>query len=146
MGACAFQMKIMNRFARMFKNEYLQKLGLVHRESEMILALARNPGRSQDDIAEALLVDKSSVARCLSGLEERGLVVRTVNPADRRVTLVELSPEAVELVPKIREINVRWSEFMMEALTEEERNVFVDAIDKIYRKVRDEAAERRKKP
>lgn len=146
MGACAFQMKIMSRYARVFKNEYLQQLGLVHREAEMILSLARDPGRSQDDIAEALLIDKSSVARCLSNLEERGLVVRTVSPTDRRVTLVELSPEAVALVPKIREINVKWREFMMEELSEEERQIFSDAIEKIYQKVRVCAAERRKKP
>ena len=146
MGSCSFQMKIMNRFARLFKNEYLQELGLVHRESEMILALNREPGRSQEDIADALLIDKSSVARCLANLEERGLVVRTVSPTDRRVTLVDLSPEAKALVPKIREINVRWQEYMLEELSPEEREVFRTAVEKIYRRVRSEHTERRRKP
>lgn len=146
MHASAFQMKIISRFARLFKSEFLQELGLSHRESEVLLALERNPSRSQDDIADILLIDKSSVTRCLASLEEKGLVVRTANPTDRRATTVTPTEKALELAPKIREINGRWSRFMQDAMTEEEWEVFHTSLEKVFRNVRSAVAERRKKP
>ena len=146
MHASAFQMKIISRFARLFKSEYLQELGLSHRESEVLLALERQPSRSQDDISDILLIDKSSVTRCLAALEEKGLVTRAVNPADRRATSVALTDAALALAPKIREINGKWSTFMQDAMTEEEWAVFHTALEKVFKNVRSVVAERRKKP
>ena len=142
MHATDFQMKIISRCQRLFKSEHLQELDLSHRESEVLLALERNPSRTQDSIADILQIDKSSVTRCLSSLEEKGLVVRTVNPTDRRATSVAPTEKALALAPKIREINGSWAGFMQDAMTQEEWEVFRVCVEKVFRKVR----ERRKKP
>jgi len=145
MSTLAYHLKVVSRYARIFKNELLQPLGLVSREAEIILAVSRKPGRSQDSIADDLLIDKSGVARCLSNMEERGLVVRTVSPSDRRVTLVNLSPAAETLVEPIREINRKWSDFVAAELPAEEEALLHKTLESVCARVH-EAQGRRKKP
>jgi DNA-binding MarR family transcriptional regulator len=54
----------------------------------------RNLGepRSQRDLAQLLKFDASNVTAIVDRLEERGLVERRMDPADRRVRLVVLTP------------------------------------------------------
>lgn len=145
MSKLTYHLKVVSRYARIFKNELLQPLGLVNREAEIILAVNRKPGRSQDSIADDLLIDKSGVARCLSNMEERGLVVRTVSPTDRRVTLVNLSPEAEALVGPIREVNRQWSDFVTAELSPEAEELLQKTLESVCARVH-EAQGRRKKP
>ena len=145
MSKLTYHLKVVSRYSRLFKNELLQPLGLVNREAEIIMSIRRKPGRSQDDIAEDLLINKSSVARCLASMEERGLVVRTVSPADRRVTLVDLSETAEALVRQIREVNEKWSEFVTDGLTEEEQAVFLRILENVSVRAHDATVGRRKK-
>ena len=145
MSKLTYHLKVVSRYSRLFKNELLQPLGLVNREAEIIMSIRRKPGRSQDDIAEDLLINKSGVARCLASMEERGLVVRTVSPADRRVTLVDLSEKAEALVRQIREVNEKWSEFVTDGLTEEEQAVFLRILENVSVRAHDATVGRRKK-
>lgn len=116
-------LKVIERYARFFKNERLKKLGLSNRQAEMILTVLKHPGSSQEEIADRLLVNKSVIARQLTNMEGAGLVTRTVSPADRRVLLVSLTPKAEELVESIRQVNRQWAEFMTEGLTQEEQEL-----------------------
>ena len=118
----------------------------MNREAEVILSVYRKPGRSQDDIAEDLLINKSGVARCLASMEERGLVVRKVSPADRRVTLVELSEKAEALVPQIREVNRKWSDFVTAGLSPEEQETFLRILENVSVRAHYATVGRRKKP
>ena len=145
MSKLTFRLKVINRCGRIFKNELLQPLELVSREAEIILAIDRQPGRSQDSIAEEMFIDKSGVARCLASMEERGLVLRTVSPTDRRVTLVNLAPPAQTLVPQIRRINQQWSDLLTQSLSPEEAQQLQDTMDHVCQRAR-EIAGRRKKP
>jgi DNA-binding MarR family transcriptional regulator len=53
---------------------------------------------SQQEIADRLDADKSHVMRLIDQLEQRGLVARTPDPADRRRHRVELSSAGRRLV------------------------------------------------
>jgi DNA-binding MarR family transcriptional regulator len=53
--------------------------------------LARNP-LPMRDLAAVLLSDAAYITLIVDDLEERGLVLRAVNPADRRSKLVTLTP------------------------------------------------------
>ena len=74
-----------------------------------------------------------------------GLVVRTVSPTDRRVTLVNLSPEAEALVGPIREVNRQWSDFVTAELSPEAEELLQKTLESVCARVH-EAQGRRKKP
>jgi MarR family transcriptional regulator, organic hydroperoxide resistance regulator len=58
---------------------------------------------SQRELARSLHFDASNVTDIVDRLEERGLVMRTVDPADRRVRRLVLTPEGEAVRRKVLE-------------------------------------------
>ena len=56
----------------------------------ILLRLDRQPGLSQKELAELLEVEPITVARLVDRLEERGMVQRRDDPADRRIWRLHL--------------------------------------------------------
>jgi DNA-binding MarR family transcriptional regulator len=69
--------------ARRF-SEQLAPLGLEPRQFGMLTRLAANEGRSQQAIGDLLGLNRTRMVFLVDDLEQRGLVERRRNPADRR--------------------------------------------------------------
>ena len=67
----------------------------------MLLVLANHAGIAASDVAALTGLDKMSVSRALSGLVQRGRVVRRVDPADKRRLLLRLSAAGERLYERI---------------------------------------------
>jgi len=59
-------------------------MGIGMGQYPFLLSICETPGIRQDNLADALYLNKSSVARALTQLEQNGFLTRTVDPADRR--------------------------------------------------------------
>ncbi|MFG1808671.1 MarR family winged helix-turn-helix transcriptional regulator [Streptomyces sp. NPDC049040] len=71
----------------------LREHGLTMWAYSVLLRLDAAPLRSQAALAEAIGADKTRIIEVLADLDERGLISRTPDPADRRVRLLALTPE-----------------------------------------------------
>jgi DNA-binding MarR family transcriptional regulator len=58
----------------------------------------------QDEISDQLEISKPAVSRALDSLEQKGLVIRERDSADRRISHVELTARARELGRQIEAI------------------------------------------
>ncbi len=66
-----------------------------------VLGVARaRPGMDQISLAGVAALDRSNVARLCSALEQRGLLRRTPDPADRRAVLVFLTDQGRMLLDR----------------------------------------------
>jgi len=65
-------------------------------------ALAREPARSQLELARAIRYDKTRLIALLDELEAAGLISRRPDPEDRRARLVSLTPEGTQRHTAIR--------------------------------------------
>jgi len=63
----------------------------------VLLALKSGAAASQQQIADHIGIRGATLTHHLSGMEERGLVVRTREPGDRRTQVVRLTPEGEAL-------------------------------------------------
>lgn len=79
-----------------------QELGLGPGQHPFLLALAAGEGRSQDELSRQLLTDKANTARIITRLESHGLVVRQVDPLDRRRQICRLTASGLATVPLIQ--------------------------------------------
>ncbi|WP_327167310.1 MarR family winged helix-turn-helix transcriptional regulator [Streptomyces subrutilus] len=68
----------------------------------VLSGLARSGPRSAADLAPEIGLDRSGVTRRASRLEEAGLVRRAPDPADRRATLLALTPDGERAVAELR--------------------------------------------
>jgi DNA-binding MarR family transcriptional regulator len=75
------------------------------------LEMARLIGEGEhrlSEIAELRGVDQSVVSRQISELEQRRLVCRRPDPADRRASLVRLTPQGLELLERGIRLRQEW--------------------------------------
>jgi len=63
----------------------------------VLLALKSGAAASQQQIADHIGIRGATLTHHLSGMEERGLVVRTREPGDRRTQVVRLTDEGEQL-------------------------------------------------
>ena len=77
-------------------------------------------GVSQAALAELAGVEPPTLVRVIDQLEAQGLVERRVNPADRRVNLLHLTPAAKPLVAEIEAEAERLRVELLDGLSYEE--------------------------
>ena len=68
--------------------------GIGSGEMDMIHLVRHNPGITQKEAGEKLNMDKGAVARRARSLEEKGYLVRKVNPDDARSQLLYATESA----------------------------------------------------
>ena len=73
-----------------------------------ILFIHDRPNSSQDDLVNFSGQSKGNIAKIVKKLEDDGYIIREINPKNRRKYMLNTTPKANELVPKIRQISRDW--------------------------------------
>ena len=96
------------------------KFGLTFMEFIVIMFLANNREyKKASDIVEVLGIAKSHVSMTILSLEERGLLERTMDPCDKRSSILELkNTEAI--VEEGRKAQNRFMEILLDGLDKKE--------------------------
>jgi DNA-binding MarR family transcriptional regulator len=93
--------------------------------------LSEHGPASQQMLADALSLDPSNVVGLLNELEERGLIARRRDPADRRRHIVELPPRAEdELALAYARLRLIEDD-LLRALSTEERETLYDLLVRV---------------
>lgn len=98
-------------------------LGVTQSRARLLLLLARCDGANQAFLAEALDVERPTLARLLDGLEENGLVRREVSPEDRRQRNVFLTEAARSQVEDILNLTDNLRDDILVGIPEEDLEV-----------------------
>lgn len=83
------------------------------------------------DISRAVGLTTARIAAVLKGLEKHGLITRTQDPVDNRQVIAELTEEGIAAVKERREILLRSTANMLEALGEEDAKAYVRIQEKL---------------
>ena len=101
-----------------------------------VYAICNKPGRSQDELSRDLFVHKSSVARAIAYLEERGLIERKNDECDKRISRVYPTERMLSLLPRVREISKSFIEQLTDGISEEELELF----DSVLKRMKENAS------
>ncbi|MBQ8200555.1 MAG: MarR family transcriptional regulator [Clostridia bacterium] len=115
------QISITYRCAMRYREHELADTGLAGCQTPYLTALYRHPGISQEELARELNVNKSSVTRQLSALEEKGYVRRESDPSDKRSLLVYPTDKALDLRDRLFRCYREWSAYLTQDFTEAEQ-------------------------
>ena len=108
-----------------YLSERLAAYGLTPGLYLFLRAVGERQGATPSEIAAATRADSGHTARSLQKLEERGLLVRSPNPADRRSTALRLTPAGEEALAGCRGLFAEWDRQMLSGLTEAERQTLL---------------------
>jgi len=99
---------------------WLVPLQLAPEQYLVIALLLKKEGISQNEIADTLKKDKSSITRMLASLEQKGFIKRTGSAIDRRAVQVYLTDEGRALSDDVDRISIRTKELLNSGFTDEE--------------------------
>ena len=108
-------------------------------EIDCIHAVRHHPGITQTELAAALNTDKPAIARRTASLERKGYLRREPNPEDGRSQLLYPTEQAEGLRNAKAEAESAFYDYLMEGMDEETREVFLAALDIVYRRSKAES-------
>ena len=97
-------------------------------EGRALANVARCGVVRQNVLAERMGVEAMTLSGYLDRLESRGLVTRTADPADRRAKLVELTPDAEDVLVEVRAIGTAIREDLTGTLGADRWNELIDIL------------------
>lgn len=92
-------------------------LDLTPPEAGLIRAIAVEPGRSQQALAEQLGTPASRLVALIDSLEARGVIERRRNPSDRRLYALHLTADGRQLLEQIAAVATAHERDLMAALS-----------------------------
>lgn len=108
-------------------------------ELDVLHVIRKNPGITQAGVCRILGLDKGAVARQTAGLEAKGYLLRRENPADGRSQLLFATERAEGLKQSKAHIEAMFYEWLLEPLSEEERQTFAELLSRLYQRCKEES-------
>ncbi len=111
--------------------QYMRPYGVTPQQYN-VLRILRGAGQpiSTSVIRERLLYKMADASRMVDRLNQKGLVVRNVCPADKRLVDVQLSEKGEELLGQLDKIDAQL-DGIFDKLTKEESVLLSDLLDKL---------------
>ena len=132
-------MKSLNNISRsqaVFRHSKISADDLHPAHYSFAIGICKNPGRSQEELAKELCLNKSTVARALTVLEERGYVKRESLPNDKRQFAVHPTEKMLAVLPEIIRASREWVDLLSEDIPKEELEVFNSVLERMEQKAR----------
>ena len=102
-------------------------------QSQALERLARSGPLTINELAATLFLEKSSASRLVDGLVRKGYFTRRRSQDDARYVRIELTRSGRALAERIEEDLVRQRGDLLAELTERERRVVVEAMERLAR-------------
>ena len=95
------------------------------------------PGRSQEELAQELCLNKSTVARSLNSLEEKGYITRTPLPNDKRQFSVFPTEKMQTILPEVKKASEEWMKLLSSDISEDELKIFDSVLERMQARARE---------
>lgn len=104
------------RQMRTYADQVAQEHGLTRAQMIILARLERQPDISQNELAAVAEVTPMTIARLVDRLEELGLVKRCIDPQDRRIWRLRLTPAAAPLLRDIKRFRAKLHSVMTKGI------------------------------
>ena len=104
-----------------YRKQQLKGLVLNPGQHLFITCICRHPGITQDRMAEALCIDKTTVAHRLARLETDGYIERRISPQDGRCRCVYPTAKALEVYPQVHGAFEQFTAQVLDGLSEQDK-------------------------
>ena len=133
-------MKMLNNISRsqaIYRNSKISAEDLHTSHYAFVLAICREPGRSQDFLAKELCLNKSTVARSLNSLEEKGYITRTPLSTDKRQFSVYPTEKMLLVLPDVKKASFEWMSLLSDGINDDELKIFNSVLERMENRARE---------
>ena len=125
------KLSMLIKLGREFGHEQIRDAGFSDTEHAICAFLCFHDQVSQDMIANALMLDKTTVAKALNSMESKGLVAREQDGQNRRRNRIRITDTGKTSVSNSMHIYDTWFSEVCSSLSEAEQQQFDDSISKL---------------
>ena len=129
--------QLLVRHAREFCHSRLREAGVNDTEHLICVYLSFHSDVNQESVARSLRLDKTTVARSLLSLEQRGLVSRQPDPRNRRQNLLTVTEQGRETIHEVLHVYDEWLTTVSGCLSPAEQQVFQELLARMLEKARE---------
>ena len=133
-------MKMLNNISRsqaIYRHGNISAKDLQTGHYAFVLVICANPGRSQDEIAKELCINKSTVTRNLNCLEEKGYISRTPSMSDRRQMSVYPTEKMLVILPEVKKASEEWMNLLSESIPKDQLAIFDSVLERMESRARE---------
>jgi DNA-binding MarR family transcriptional regulator len=103
---------------------------------DLMAQLERAPqGLKMSELSQRMMVTGGNVTGITDGLEKEGLVVREVDPADRRVFRVKLTAEGQKQFRRMASDHEQWIIGLFEGMSVKQKNQLADLLGELKQQI-----------
>lgn len=129
-GAAFLLTQLGTHAARRF-GERVAAVDLTPPQAGLLRAVAREPGRSQQVLADRLGTPATRLVALVDALEQRGVLERRRNPDDRRLYAVHLTDAGEDLVRDLGRLAAEHEDALLATLDADERRTLADLLGRV---------------
>jgi MarR family transcriptional regulator, transcriptional regulator for hemolysin len=100
------------RHMRTYADQIARKHQMTRAQWVILARLERQPDLSQNELAALAEVSPMTIARLVDRLERQGLVKRCVDPEDRRIWRLRLTPAAAPVLRQLKQFRAKVYQLM----------------------------------
>jgi len=105
-------------------------------DSVFLVNIGEKEGISQEEIADALAIDKAAIARSVKGMEQRGYVRAIKSASDKRAKELYLTETGHDLYRQMLNLNEEWLKQVLGNMNSDEIENFAKIISSISEKAK----------
>ena len=124
------------KYAKDYGHARIRDAGISDTEHKICAFLYFHSDVSQDHVADALMMDKTTVAKALLSLEKKEFINRVRNPENRRKNVLTITDMGKVAISDILHIYDAWLENVLSCLSEEERRQFSGFCERLLEKAK----------
>lgn len=124
-----------NQISRLLALSYADEFDITVPEWRVLAVICQYNGVTARYVTDKTPMDKVAVSRAVTGLVEKGFVIKTISQDDRRAALLTASSDGQDIFEKIAVIALRYEAKVLDALSVEEQHQLKMLIGKLLERV-----------
>lgn len=121
------KLSIIVRHSRTFSIRKLQEYDIGFAEQVVLMYLIEHKNVNQDSIAKHFMIDKGTIAKTISKLEQKELIERHENPSNKRENLLSISKKGEAITGDMNKILEEWYEYLFDGLSKDD----IERVEKV---------------
>ncbi|WP_164072454.1 MarR family winged helix-turn-helix transcriptional regulator [Poseidonibacter lekithochrous] len=122
-------------------SQKLKQYNLTVEQRQILLLLYGFKSMTQSEICKETLSESSNITVTLKRMEQNDYILKAKHPKDKRTTLIYPTQKAMDIEKDLKEVGVNSLDYFLEDVTEEEHDIAVSVIKKMYKKALEEELE-----
>lgn len=123
----------LSKLAQLHTSRWLKTYDITSSEHSVLVYLAMQNSSNQESIARYMLLDKGTIARILTKLEDKALLTRCANPKNRRENLISLTAAGQALVQELAAVSEQLGQDLRADIPPEDVAVFESVLLQLRR-------------